>query len=328
MKNPLVSIIVIAKNEEKNIEKCLKSLILQNYTTFEIVVVIDMNSNDRTESIVKKLAYKNSKKIRIIKGGTNRAIARNIGINVAKGEIIAFIDADAIPHKAWLKELVKPLIKNNKWICSYGKIISDKPSIWPFRISPAGHKMVTCNLAFKKNKVNIQFDELLPAGEDAAFVLELKKIGKIIYCPTAIVKHPVRLLSIKKVILHAWDRKKYEPYLFKKYGKEIQDWFGFPFKPIIGPFSISGTMVLSSLFLIPLLLIYWKTTQLIFFLLGIFLIVFLAFIVNGYKFLVYPPGMCIPVADRIRAFINGILYVYATAFARIWGSIKWRKILL
>ena len=54
---PLVSIIIPAKNEEANISECLNSLLGQDYPNFEILVVND-NSSDRTESILKSFGTK------------------------------------------------------------------------------------------------------------------------------------------------------------------------------------------------------------------------------------------------------------------------------
>ncbi|MHB8278197.1 MAG: glycosyltransferase family 2 protein, partial [Candidatus Humimicrobiaceae bacterium] len=63
---PLVSVLIPARNEEKNINKCIKAFIKQDYPNFEIVV-LDDNSSDDTYNIVKKLSKQN-KNIRIFKG--------------------------------------------------------------------------------------------------------------------------------------------------------------------------------------------------------------------------------------------------------------------
>ena len=63
---PFVSVLVPARNEEHNIEKCLNSLINQDYPNYEIIV-IDDNSNDDTYKIAKKFSniYE---KVKVIKG--------------------------------------------------------------------------------------------------------------------------------------------------------------------------------------------------------------------------------------------------------------------
>jgi len=60
--NPKVSIILPARNEEKFIERCLDSLLEQDYTNYEIVAIND-SSKDSTGSIIKKYSEKFSKVI-------------------------------------------------------------------------------------------------------------------------------------------------------------------------------------------------------------------------------------------------------------------------
>jgi len=57
MMQDLVSIIITTKNEEKNIENCLKSIKLQTYSNIEIIVV-DNNSSDQTKEISQKYTDK------------------------------------------------------------------------------------------------------------------------------------------------------------------------------------------------------------------------------------------------------------------------------
>ena len=57
---PKVSVILPARNEESFIEKCLNSLLKQDYDNYEIIA-IDDNSEDNTGQIIKRLAEKNSK---------------------------------------------------------------------------------------------------------------------------------------------------------------------------------------------------------------------------------------------------------------------------
>jgi glycosyltransferase involved in cell wall biosynthesis len=99
---PTVSIVVPAYNEEKNIEECIKSLLTLDYQNKEIIIVDD-HSTDRTADIVSK--YPVILIRRSQRGG--HAAARNDGIKAAKGEIIAFTDADCITDRAWLKNLIR-----------------------------------------------------------------------------------------------------------------------------------------------------------------------------------------------------------------------------
>ncbi|HYA82382.1 MAG TPA: glycosyltransferase [Candidatus Bathyarchaeia archaeon] len=101
---PFVSIIVPARDEEKNIERCLSSLLDQDYPSFEIIA-IDDNSTDNTLQIMKKIKENNTNcletnKLKIVslddKPGrwTGKAWASHQGYLHAQGEILLFTDAD------------------------------------------------------------------------------------------------------------------------------------------------------------------------------------------------------------------------------------------
>lgn len=90
MVNELVSVVITTKNEEKNIENCLKSIKLQDYEYIEIIVV-DNNSDDQTKNIAKKYTEK------VYDKGPERSAQRNFGmIDKSKGKYVMFLDADMI----------------------------------------------------------------------------------------------------------------------------------------------------------------------------------------------------------------------------------------
>jgi len=96
--NPKVSIILPARNEEEFIEKCLDSLIEQDYTNYEIIV-IDDSSDDATGKIISEYAKKNSKIIPVsaqIKpdGWMGKNWACMEGYKKATGDLLLFTDAD------------------------------------------------------------------------------------------------------------------------------------------------------------------------------------------------------------------------------------------
>lgn len=96
--NPKVSIILPARNEEEFIGKCLDSLIEQDYSNYEIIV-IDDSSDDLTSKIISEHAKKNSKIIPVsarIKpdGWMGKNWACMEGYEKATGEILLFTDAD------------------------------------------------------------------------------------------------------------------------------------------------------------------------------------------------------------------------------------------
>jgi chlorobactene glucosyltransferase len=101
---PLVSVLIPARNEEENIETCLKSLQKQDYSNFEILV-LDDNSTDRTAELVERMAAKDGR-IKMIRGEplpegwAGKPFACYQLAEKARGSWFLFVDADTThaPH--------------------------------------------------------------------------------------------------------------------------------------------------------------------------------------------------------------------------------------
>lgn len=88
-----VSIIVPVYNAEAYLPNCIESLLAQTYSNFEIILIND-GSTDNSLSISESYADKDSRvKVRSIKN-SGVSIARNLGIDIATGEYITFVDSD------------------------------------------------------------------------------------------------------------------------------------------------------------------------------------------------------------------------------------------
>ena len=101
--SPKVSIILPARNEEEFLEKCLDSLINQDYENYEIIV-IDDSSEDATGKIISEYAKKNSNVIHISarpkpEGWMGKNWACMEGYRKATGELLLFTDADTTHQK-------------------------------------------------------------------------------------------------------------------------------------------------------------------------------------------------------------------------------------
>lgn len=106
-----LSAVVLTKNEEDRIEKCIKSL-----TFCEEIVVIDDFSTDGTVDKIKKLKSKSQKykpEIKIFKRnlGENFSEQRNFGIKKARGDWVLFVDVDEVVSSALRKE-IKEVVEN------------------------------------------------------------------------------------------------------------------------------------------------------------------------------------------------------------------------
>lgn len=132
---PLISLIIPCYNAGFSLEKCLKSVIEQDYPTLEIII-IDDGSTDNSSKIYEEFQRKDQR-IKIIKQeNAGVANARNKGIKSANGEHLCFVDSDDWVEKNYCSELYRLLISENADIsiieASYenldGEIIFQKPT--------------------------------------------------------------------------------------------------------------------------------------------------------------------------------------------------------
>lgn len=104
---PLVSVVITTKNEEKNIENCIKSVKDQTYPLEKIeLIVVDNNSTDKTIDIAKKF----TKNVYI--KGPKRANQLNFGVNISNGDYIIYPDADMILSQKVIEQCVEKCRKD------------------------------------------------------------------------------------------------------------------------------------------------------------------------------------------------------------------------
>lgn len=119
----MLSIIITAYNAEKTIERCINSILENEYNDYEIIVIND-GSSDKTEKIIELFA---SDKIKYFsKKNTGVADSRNFGIEKAKGEYITFIDSDDYVSNNYFKNLDKYLKQGIDIIKRKAIIINEK----------------------------------------------------------------------------------------------------------------------------------------------------------------------------------------------------------
>ena len=133
--SPKVSVIIPAYNVESSLRKCLNSVLNQNFNDLEIILVND-GSNDQTETIAR--SYKNGIKY-ITQENRGQGAARNRGLDVANGELIAFLDADDYLEKEFLFSTARFLDQHNEAIAvscgSYTRLHNGQVKIGPSCLS-------------------------------------------------------------------------------------------------------------------------------------------------------------------------------------------------
>ena len=98
---PQVSVVVVSRERPAALARCLAGLAQLQYPSFEIIVVADaagLAAIAPHSDFIKPVAFETP----------NISAARNLGIEASAGEIVAFIDDDAVPEPTWLRYLVEP----------------------------------------------------------------------------------------------------------------------------------------------------------------------------------------------------------------------------
>ena len=108
----MISVIVPVYNVEPYLRQCIDSILAQNYTDFELILVDD-GSSDNCSAICDGYAAKDSR-IRVFhQENAGVSAARNAGITAARGEYIAFIDSDDWVVPTYLNRMYMQLIEHN-----------------------------------------------------------------------------------------------------------------------------------------------------------------------------------------------------------------------
>lgn len=235
--DPLVSIIISTKNEEKNIVRCLDSLAHQAYSPMEIIVV-DNDSSDKTKQVARRYTR------RVYNVRPERSTQRNFGAKkIAKGKYLLFLDSDMTVSPDTIKTAVSRMEKDYVLVGLYISEVVTGTSFWS-RVRRFERNFydatVIDGLRFVRRDEFLKiggFDENLYACEDWDLDKRLKKLGTV-----ALVKNPIFHNESKFNIKKYLDKKTYYAANFNvyinKWGKndpDIQKQFG-PFYRLFGVF--------------------------------------------------------------------------------------------
>ncbi|MGG6268090.1 glycosyltransferase family 2 protein [Leptolyngbya sp. AN03gr2] len=117
---PLISAIICTHNRDRYLGLAIDSLLAQDFSDFEIIVV-DNASTDQTRSIVES-RLKDERLRYIYESELGLSVARNTGAKIAYGEILAYLDDDAIASPQWLKTIYAAYQGNSRLAIAGGKV--------------------------------------------------------------------------------------------------------------------------------------------------------------------------------------------------------------
>jgi teichuronic acid biosynthesis glycosyltransferase TuaG len=127
MNNDLVSVIMPVYNAEAWLQRAIESVLVQSHAHLELIAVDDA-SRDRSPVILDAYAATDAR-VRVLRQPTNGGVAaaRNAAIAAARGDYIAFLDADDWWHPAKLERQLASMRKNNALVsyASYWRVAED-----------------------------------------------------------------------------------------------------------------------------------------------------------------------------------------------------------
>ena len=125
---PTVSIIIPTRNEEKFIEKCLRSFLDSDYPGELIeIIVVDGKSDDRTEEIVGKISSSDNR-VQLIKNEKKiTPVAMNLGIKASKGEYVFFSGAHSEMPSDYVKKCIQHALETNA--DNVGGVVKTEPRV-------------------------------------------------------------------------------------------------------------------------------------------------------------------------------------------------------
>ena len=216
---PFVSIIIPVKNEAQNIISCLDGIKNQDYPSdrFEVIIV-DNGSTDGTMELINE--YKKRKLIKNLSifqkhDGTIGAV-RNYGAQKAKGEILAFLDGDSVPHKNWISLGIKILIIKPEVACvGFTFQNPEKETSWIVRTwykIGRGSKYIKSGYVEWLSSFNLiiwkkifeelgGFNEILETCEDAELGYRISKHYKLWFSNEITVRHLGEAKTLKQFFL-------------------------------------------------------------------------------------------------------------------------------
>jgi glycosyltransferase involved in cell wall biosynthesis len=212
---PFVSVVVPARNAEQTLGECLESLLRLDYDPERReILVVENGSTDRTGEIIDEYRVH-----RLFESRRGPSAARNRGVAAARGEIVAFTDADCVATKGWLRALVAGFAASDVWGVA-GEIVAYPPRTpaerylarykarWQAPALEAARPFaVTSNVAFRRatfDRLGV-FDTRLIKGQDKDFGWRFSADPelRLVYSREALVLHHHRATAWRLLAQHA-----------------------------------------------------------------------------------------------------------------------------
>ncbi len=203
----LLSVVIPYYNLGKLLEETLDSVLNSTYKNLEIIIVNDGSTDEESLNMLKKIEKRGLENVRVLTtSNQGLASARNNGAKEAKGEFLAFIDADDLIDSRYFEKAIKILkkYKNVSFVYSWVQYFENSNDVWPTYNAEfpymLGHNMLNANFVLK-------YDEFMNKGlnkkimeyslEDfEAWISIMEKGGVGVSIPQILTKYRIRKNSM------------------------------------------------------------------------------------------------------------------------------------
>ena len=139
----MYSVVVPTLNRADSLRSAIESLLSQDTSLPYEIIVVDNDSSDRTRDVVESFMKKAHGRLRyVFEGVPGLSVARNAGIAAANGEVVAFIDDDAMASPDWLESLAKAYREHSDAWCVGGKIVLGPIEVFPSWFDPTSKSLL------------------------------------------------------------------------------------------------------------------------------------------------------------------------------------------
>lgn len=326
---PDVSVIIPSYDSARTLRETLRSLERARFDRTRVeIIVVDDGSSDDTRDVLAAFAGR-LPLVCLPSGGAGRrlgaAVARNAGLDVARGRVVAFTDADCVVDEGWVEAAWDAVATRGNPLVA-GDTRCDEAVLFPWKMSPAGQRGITANLAFDRARLpDLRFspDYARGGGEDVQFVLDAAARGvPLSDAPAMRVLHPARRMGIVAMARRSQGRAN-EALLDKRFGEAARGCV----HPLLRPSRYARVSPAAALlaaapaagFVAP----------------RAFLLAALAFaawfLARGYRRCVtYRPSgtLAVSLSDRARTLVFAAVYLPCLMLARVRGSVRFRHFFL
>ena len=306
----MITFIVPVYNGERTIEKCIKSILAQDFE--KEIIAVDNNSNDNTAKILQKFPVRY-----LLEKKRGAAAARNKGlreINEKFTKYVVFVDADVILPHGWLKKAIRILELSGDIVAGVGgpgkgvdkNYISrslDRLLWYPINRNTYVNSLATMDVCYKYEIIKgTFFNEEFFMGEDPEFNFQLAEKGyKLIFSPELFVYHN-HPLNFKQLIKKWYRYGQYYPLPYFKHPSQIT-------------FSFLGRLLYCPL---------------------LFIVFVGSFLYSPFKFICFPLVLVVPltyfviglkiIKNNLKGLLQFIFVHSVKQYAQLFGI--WKGILL